>query len=408
MDRLKDNRFAEFNKAFIKEIAPRYGYFEAKRRELLRKILPYFCTLILIPLIMFIILNIMMIASGIIGTTIKNEYDTTTNNFILIPLGIMCFGCLSTSIRQYVFEYKVFLKKEIMPYLLKAFGAIRWVNCKAPEGGSSKLDVNKKLPSNEFSEIQNSGLFLGCDYAIADDKFYGKYQNVKFKIYETVMKIKGNNSDKTAFRGLILLCNSNKKIKAKTIVSSKNTHTKDEGCLLSIVAFCIISTVTLILMVTFFGGFSNIFLPNSPVVNGLVILFLIYISIGFGIKLNPILIPGKIIVDDLRYVVLEDSKFSKRFKVYSKDQVEGRYLVTPAFMERLYNLKTEFGNRQTRCAFYDNRFMVAIETRKDFFEFGNIFKPVHDGLNIYQFYRQIRAIYDMIDYFKLNENIYLK
>ena len=39
--------------------------------------------------------------------------------------------------------------------------------------------------------------------------------------------------------------------------------------------------------------------------------------------------------EKLQDVKLEDISFDKRFNVYTKDQVEARYLTTPTFMERL-------------------------------------------------------------------------
>ena len=43
-------------------------------------------------------------------------------------------------------------------------------------------------------------------------------------------------------------------------------------------------------------------------------------------------------------VKLEDSRFSQQFTVYSSDQVEARYLLTPRMMERLMELKASLGS----------------------------------------------------------------
>ena len=43
-------------------------------------------------------------------------------------------------------------------------------------------------------------------------------------------------------------------------------------------------------------------------------------------------------------VKLEDPRFSQQFKVYSSDQVEARYLLTPRMMERLLDLKDSLGS----------------------------------------------------------------
>ena len=45
--------------------------------------------------------------------------------------------------------------------------------------------------------------------------------------------------------------------------------------------------------------------------------------------------------------------------------------------------------------------MFVLPTSKDCFELASIYKPV--GADLETFYKQIKSIYDMIDYFKLNE-----
>ena len=50
-------------------------------------------------------------------------------------------------------------------------------------------------------------------------------------------------------------------------------------------------------------------------------------------------------------VKLEGPVFEKAFEVYSTDQVEARFILTPDFMERLIGLERTFKGRQVRCAF---------------------------------------------------------
>ena len=107
--------------------------------------------------------------------------------------------------------------------------------------------------------------------------------------------------------------------------------------------------------------------------------------------------------DRLEKVVLEDPNFMNKFKLYSSDQVEARYFVTTAFMERFYNLKTVFGAKGIKCSFLDDRLLIAIENNKDFFEIGSLFKSFHDKESIKQFFMELESIYSMIDYFKLDE-----
>ena len=54
-------------------------------------------------------------------------------------------------------------------------------------------------------------------------------------------------------------------------------------------------------------------------------------------------------------VKLEDPVFEKAFEVYSTDQIEARFILTPDFMERLIGLERTFKGKQVRCAFCGRR-----------------------------------------------------
>lgn len=53
----------------------------------------------------------------------------------------------------------------------------------------------------------------------------------------------------------------------------------------------------------------------------------------------------------LEPVTLEDPKFCRDYNVYSSDQTEARYLITPSFMERFRKLKVAFKTTDIACAF---------------------------------------------------------
>ena len=74
---------------------------------------------------------------------------------------------------------------------------------------------------------------------------------------------------------------------------------------------------------------------------------------------------------------LESSQFERIFEVYGTDQVEARYLVHPAFMERLMALETALGGEKLRCAFDEGELMVLVEGG-DLFEIVNVFEPLPD------------------------------
>lgn len=104
---------------------------------------------------------------------------------------------------------------------------------------------------------------------------------------------------------------------------------------------------------------------------------------------------------------LEDIEFEKHYKIYSKNQIHGRYLVTPAFMERFKHIQTAFGSKNVKCSFYDKYIMFAVSTKSNAFEIGSLFCPITSKKNITKFIYEILSICHIIEYFKLNEHTQL-
>lgn len=105
----------------------------------------------------------------------------------------------------------------------------------------------------------------------------------------------------------------------------------------------------------------------------------------------------------LNRVVLEDPNFEKAFDVYSDNQIEARYLLTPSFMERLQKVNNQYN---IRCCFVDNQMLMAIELNHDFFPSLTLIKPITYE-SIKQIYDQLNIIFLIIDDLKLDMNIRL-
>ena len=106
----------------------------------------------------------------------------------------------------------------------------------------------------------------------------------------------------------------------------------------------------------------------------------------------------------LRHTELEDVQFEKKYDVYTTDEVEARYLITTAFIDRLNNLKTKFLAKNIECAFKDEYLYVAFE-KKDAFGICNIYKPIADFEQFNSMFEQILAVRRLIDVFKLEQKI---
>ncbi len=108
---------------------------------------------------------------------------------------------------------------------------------------------------------------------------------------------------------------------------------------------------------------------------------------------------------NLKHTTLEDVVFEKKFDVFTDDEVEARYLITPSFMERLNNMKTAFSADRVSCAFYDKYLLVGLHTSKDLFSICSLKEPVNDGKQFFTMFEEILSIIKLIDHFKLDQKI---
>lgn len=108
---------------------------------------------------------------------------------------------------------------------------------------------------------------------------------------------------------------------------------------------------------------------------------------------------------DLEKVNLESSEFENRFIVYSSDQVEARYILTPSFMERLVKLQELMGE-ETSYSFVDTNVYVAVPIRDPLFE-PSIF-TANNYNKLGDYYNTVHIIFDIIDELNLNLRIWTK
>lgn len=106
----------------------------------------------------------------------------------------------------------------------------------------------------------------------------------------------------------------------------------------------------------------------------------------------------------LKRVQLEDPRFEERFQVFSSDQVEARFVLTTAFMERLLALaelrsKNEGGTVQ--CVFENNRLVISIPSKNNLFEPGKISETALKVDDIHSFLAEMKSVFDLIAVLKL-------
>ncbi|WP_318458947.1 DUF3137 domain-containing protein [Photobacterium leiognathi] len=105
-------------------------------------------------------------------------------------------------------------------------------------------------------------------------------------------------------------------------------------------------------------------------------------------------------------VKLEDPRFEQHFSVYSNDQIEARYLLTPAMMERLVEFVAKAKNKVS-LSFINNNIYIAISNSKNYFEpalftQSDCFESVQDIAHDLQF------VIDIVNDLDLNTRIWTK
>ncbi len=109
-----------------------------------------------------------------------------------------------------------------------------------------------------------------------------------------------------------------------------------------------------------------------------------------------------------KLVYLENIEFEKEFVVYSTDQVEARYILTPTMMESILALRSRF-DAPVNLSFTDNHVAICISSNSDFLE-PDIYddKPLLESEWIENLVGEIHGALGIIDQLDLNTRIWTK
>ncbi|WP_282610618.1 DUF3137 domain-containing protein [Pelagibius sp. Alg239-R121] len=171
-----------------------------------------------------------------------------------------------------------------------------------------------------------------------EDEVSGRYQGLAFSLVDAHLKDKDDKNTRTVFHGLLAAFEVNKGFQGRTVVL------RDGG-----------------LIGNFLGGI------------------------------------GK----NLDRVNLEDPRFERAYEVYASDQIEARYLLTPAFMDRLIALEQRLGSK-VRLAFDRNSLLMSVELNRDAFNIGNLDAPLADRNRLRAIVADLSMIFEVVDTLRLN------
>lgn len=109
-------------------------------------------------------------------------------------------------------------------------------------------------------------------------------------------------------------------------------------------------------------------------------------------------------------IKLEDLMFSKLFHVYSTDEIEARYILTPALQERFVklmdNIRRNSGEKNIKVAFYDSVILILINTAKNRFE-ARILSPLKLE-RVQQDFDMLQSMGGIVEELNLNTRIWTK
>lgn len=93
---------------------------------------------------------------------------------------------------------------------------------------------------------------------------------------------------------------------------------------------------------------------------------------------------------------LEDPHFEKIFDVYTTDQVESRFLLTPDLMQKLVDLEEAFHGGKLKCCFSEGEVLVTVQGG-DLFAPGSMKKPLDDTSLVRELVDDLVAVFSLID-----------
>ena len=337
----------DFKKFYDKKLLEDYVKLEDKRRKNLKSFLFRFVPFCIV---FYLLCKIFILT-----------YKDVVNLFLLsiIPLYYVFWPLL---------EFEADTKNVVMDKILSFFG-------------SFKFGINRISDK----DIKKSELFANFSYSSNCDEFCGSYNGVNISVSETKIYKQGVRSSRIIFNGLLIMLDFDRKFKGKTVLISK----------------CSLKFELIILFIYLLGlsGYTYLSMQGAPS------LMFVWVLVFNHFIFFAWYIVTRVKNRSKREVInLEDVVFAKKWKVYAKDQVEARYVLTTAFMERILEVKRRFKGKDIEFSFFGNKLFIAIHTSKDMFETTSLFRSALKYDRIQNVVNQFYSIFSIIDLLKIDGN----
>lgn len=270
-------------------------------------------------------------------------------------------------------DYKKDTKMLVMNKILSFWGTLTYRTC---PGAMHSQEV-----------LEQSRLFDAFNRRDYDDCFEGCYNGVKIAVSEQELRdVHGsgkNKRDVQIFKGILISLEMNKKFGGQTVV-----HAKKWGMM------CALAVMAVFLCVLGGAVYSHVMDKRDAMMFVMFFPLMIFFVCG-GIWVVQNFLKQKRV--KMQQVMLEDVEFDKHWNVESTDQIEARYVLTPAFMERMLEVKRRFNGKEIEFSFWDNKVLIAVHTNKDMFETTSLFKSALDYRKVQEVVAQFYSVFSVAD-----------
>ncbi|CZE46179.1 hydrogenase expression/formation protein [Campylobacter geochelonis] len=104
---------------------------------------------------------------------------------------------------------------------------------------------------------------------------------------------------------------------------------------------------------------------------------------------------------------MDDSEFEREFDVFTDDQINARYIITPLFMQQFLKLKNIF-DCPINAAFIENKIYIYIEFNKDSFEPDIKQSLIGENSIVKRYKDEILDLLNLVKELNLNRKIFAK
>ena len=345
-----DIKYKNFITNYVNIISENYDEFEKKR-------------LLLLCIVIFLVMLSVLILVRAIIVCFKEPMDS-----IIIFASAIIPMIFVVKIKKHYCKY---IKNAILPKLLKKH---------------FNISVAEAAPENI---ILSCGLFPHNSFILYnDDCFEGTYNDINFKISEIRIDIPDYKTSTTIFNGIIVVLNNFNQLPNNIILTSNSFDILENQNLFRILF--IISVFVCLILHFLKLSFFELLLINFI---GVAVLLFCVEFVSNKIKNSK---------ERLQY-----KKSIKNYNIKALNMNDTKQLINSPFMDKLQNFKNFkniWGRKCYSCAFYDEYIILTIKSNKDFFEIGELKTPLKNSKTIYKFYNEINSIFQLIDYFKLDNN----